>query len=306
MIWIYLHSNPCHLFFFSVCLRRMRIGLLIIDHDIQSISRKTSSQSACKADVSLSEATMPECLMVHMEYKKHALTIVVPIRQWRCGLDWVQHSFPFKDCTGKTTFCATTIVEVTLSSNECWIQIFFRFIILITVQDQVCFIWRSGWIINAVLWSGNTRSYDSTLGKALFCFLSATAFRTSSNPWKKNDMTSYRKTRIADLHSIKRNSRFLRHSDFTVVKSILHPLWSYSWFDLQWNKKYFWTSPLQISCGVKNLIALLGFYTEMLPGGLEKLLNIVLDPIILCKAKLPASTLQWSIYWRNAHCPICH
>lgn len=217
----------------------MRIVLLTIDHDIQSISRKTSSQSACKADVSLSEAIMPECLMVHMEYKKHALTIVVPIRQGRCGLDCVQHSFPFKDCSGKTTYRATTIGEVTLSITQCWIQIFFRVIILITVQDQVCFIWRSG----CSLWSGNTRSYDSTLGKALFCFPSVTAFRTSSNPWKKNDMTSYRKTRIADLHSIKRNSRFLRHSDFTVVKSILHPLWSYSWFDLQWNKKVFLNQP---------------------------------------------------------------
>lgn len=40
--------------------------------------------------------------------------------------------------------------------------------------------------------------------------------------------------------------------------------------------------PATISCGVKNMIALFGLYSEILPAGAEKLLNMILDPASLC------------------------
>ncbi len=40
--------------------------------------------------------------------------------------------------------------------------------------------------------------------------------------------------------------------------------------------------------------ALYGFYSEMLPGGVEKLLNMILDPASPpLQTQLPTPTLQW-------------
>lgn len=56
-------------------------------------------------------------------------------------------------------------------------------------------------------------------------------------------------------------------------------------------------SAVQISSGVKNLIALYGFYSETLPGGMEKLLNMILDsghgcPLQPCGGGLKKTRMQ--------------